>query len=359
MSVKNLHPGVELNIILSSNNITQRDFAAKIGITLSLLNSILKGSRNLTVNIAISLEAAGYGKATEWMNRQIDYLINEKKSDEEFSKKTDDITTFKEIENLVPIHYFKREGILKSDIVTDINTIYDIYKVSDLAELKRKISDYNFKHFRKSSAFAESKNNVIAWSMLAEYKAREIKTKVFDNTKELELIDELKKCFFKNKDTISESKKILTKYGIKFFPLDRPEKTPVDGKSFMSGDIPTIVLSLKYNRLDNFAFTLMHELGHVFLHLTQSKYKNDSFFVNTSNTEKEEFEANNYAKDHLINQEVWDDFIFSHEEYNDEIMLELSKKIKVHPGIIRGRICFQYPEYYSKRSVINKKNLLK
>jgi HTH-type transcriptional regulator/antitoxin HigA len=358
MTIKNSHPGLELNAILSSNNITQRDFAAKIDVTLSLLNSILKGTRNITVNIAISLEVAGYGKATEWMEKQINFLINEKKNDEEFLKKTDDITTFKQIEEIVPLHYFKKEGILKNDIVADISTLYEIYKVSDVNELKRAVNDYNFKHFRKSSALAENKNNVIAWSMLAEYKACDIQSKVFDKNKETELIEELKKCFFKNKDTIVSAKKILTKYGIKFFTLDRPEKTPVDGKSFMSGDTPTIVLSLKYNRLDNFAFTLMHELGHVFLHLTQNKYKNESFFVNTSNTEKEEFEANTYARNHLISQEVWDNFLYSNDEYDDQTILALSKIIKVHPGIIRGRICFQYPEYYSKRSLINKKNIL-
>ena len=75
MSTKNSHPGFELNDILSSNNITQRDFAAKIGITVSLLNSILKGTRNINVNIAISLEVAGYGKATQWMEKQINFLI--------------------------------------------------------------------------------------------------------------------------------------------------------------------------------------------------------------------------------------------------------------------------------------------
>jgi HTH-type transcriptional regulator/antitoxin HigA len=358
MAEKNSHPGFELQRILTSKNITQRDFAAKIGITLSLLNSILKGNRNINVNIAISLQAAGYGEAKMWLDKQIDFLIKEKGSDEVIIKKTDSISAWKDIEQIVPVNYFKKEGLLKNDITQDIEIIYDIYKVKDLHSLSNTIKDYNFKHFRKSSAFAETKENVIAWSKLAEFKAEKIKLKKFDKEVELLLIDELKKCFYRNSDTVEKTKKILNKYGIKFFPLDRPEKTPVDGKSFMSDDNPAIVLSLKYNRLDNFAFTVMHELGHVFKHFTQPKYKNDSFFVFTSNTEKEEFEADQYARNHLIDQEIWDDFVYSNSEYDDDIILKLSNKIKVHPGIIRGRICYMYPEYYSKRSIINRLNVL-
>ncbi|GAB3721091.1 MAG: ImmA/IrrE family metallo-endopeptidase [Flavobacterium sp.] len=358
MSTKNSHPGLELNDILSSNNITQRDFAAKIGITLSLLNSILKGTRNINVNIAISLEVAGYGKATQWMEKQINFLINETKNNEEFTKKTTEINIWKELEEIIPVNYFKKEGIIKNDISEDINSIFKVYNVDNINDFKHFIKNYNFKHFRKSPAFEENKNNVIAWSMLAEYNASQIKAKPFDKDKELLLIDELKKCFFRNHDTIDNTKKILLKYGIKFLILDRPGKTPVDGKSFMSNDNPTIVLTLKYNRLDNFAFTIMHELGHVFKHFTKPKYKHDSFFVITSNTEQEEFEANTYARDHLISQEIWDDFLYSNFEYDDRTIIDLSRRIKVHPGIIRGRLCFQYPEYYSKRSIINRLNLL-
>lgn len=358
MAKKSSHPGFELQSILNTKNITQRDFAAKIGITLSLLNSILKGNRNINVNIAISLQAAGYGDAKWWLDKQIDFLIGQRQNDEVIIKKTDNIATWKEIEHIVPVNYFKKEGLLKNDISQDIDTVFEIYKVKDLSSLSNTIKNYSFKHFRKSSAFSETKENVIAWSKLAEFKAEKIKLKSFDKECELTLIDELKKCFYKNIDTVERTKKILNKFGIIFFPLDRPEKTPVDGKSFMSGNNPAIVLSLKYNRLDNFAFTVMHELGHVFKHFTQLKYKDDSFFVSTSNTEKEEFEADLYARNHLIDPEAWDDFIFSNSDYDDDVILKLSRNIKVHPGIIRGRICYMYPEYYSKRSVINKINIL-
>lgn len=151
-------------------------------------------------------------------------------------------------------------------------------------------------------------------------------------------------------------KKILNKYGIKFFILDRPAKTPVDGKSFMSRDNPAIVLSLKYKRLDNIAFTLLHELGHVFKHLTNPKYNKMDFFVNSSSTAFEEFEANTYAREKLIDSSTWNDFILQNDVFTDEVILKLSDKIKVHPGIIRGRVCFEFPDYYRKGTTITEMN---
>jgi HTH-type transcriptional regulator/antitoxin HigA len=126
----------------------------------------------------------------------------------------------------------------------------------------------------------------------------------------------------------------------------------------MSDGNPSIVLSLKYKRLDNFAFNVFHELGHVFKHLTNAKYKDEEFFVNSSVEAVEEHEANVYARNHLINSDLWNNFVISNDEFNDDVINDFSAKIRVHPAIIRGRVCFEFPEYYRKRSAINSKNVL-
>jgi HTH-type transcriptional regulator/antitoxin HigA len=194
--------------------------------------------------------------------------------------------------------------------------------------------------------------------LLAEYKAKQISVKPFNKDAQDELIGELNYCFYKNKNTIGKVKTILGNYGIKFFTLDRPSQTPVDGKSFMCGNSPTVVLSLKYSRLDNFAFTLMHEIGHVFLHLTKTKYHDQAFFVNAPNVEKEEREADDFAERNLIPVISWKKFVLENYDFEDDIIEDFSKKVKVHPAIILGRICYENPEYYRKRSAIKAINIL-
>ena len=44
--------------------------------------------------------------------------------------------------------------------------------------------------------------------------------------------------------------------------------------------------------------------------------------------------------------------------YSDEAILRFSKENEVHPGIVRGRVCHLFNEYYRKRSIITAKNRL-
>jgi HTH-type transcriptional regulator/antitoxin HigA len=360
MRNKVIHPGFILDNMLNERSLSQRDLASRIDVAHSLLNNILKGNRNINVHIAIALESAGFRDANYWLMEQMKYNLYHAQNDKDVIKKKKTIKIWNEMEKIVPLSFFKKQniGINSSD---DVDKIYDIYGVQNFKGLEKRIKDFNPTYFRKSSKFIENKNNVIAWSLLAKYKAEKENIPVFSRSNEQSLLDELKKCFYKHEDVINKSKTILNKYGIKFFPLSRPPQTPVDGKSFMSGKNPAIVLSLKYKRVDNFAYTLFHEVGHVFEHLTNPKrpeYRDEEFFVNSSNTEIVEFEADTYASNNLIEEDLWSDFITLNHEFTDDIILKFSKKHKIHPGIVRGRVCFEHNEYYRKRSIITAMNKL-
>ncbi len=73
-------------------------------------------------------------------------------------------------------------------------------------------------------------------------------------------------------------KDYLQSFGIHFVISQHLPKTYVDGAVFKSQDgKPVIVLSLRHDRVDNFWFTLFHELGHIVKHL-YSKTDNRAFF---------------------------------------------------------------------------------
>lgn len=355
-----LHPGLILEDLLAEKNLSQRDLADRIDIAYSLLNNVLKGNRKINTSLAIALESAGFKTANFWLVQQIKHDLYLAKSNKEIIDKKKSIEDWKELESLIPLNYFKKQdvGISSSE---DIDEVFTIYKVNNLEELKSRIKSFNPTFFRKSSKFKQNKDNILAWSLLAEYKLNQETVKEFNRARESELIEELNKCFWKNNDVINKSEKILASYGIKFTILERPSQTPVDGKSFLLENNPAIALTLKYKRLDNFAFTLMHELGHIFEHLTNPKkpeFKNAEFFINSSRTDLVEYEADSYASNKLINSDIFQDFLASHFEYDDDVILNFAKNNKVHPGIVRGRICFEFPEYYRKRSSITSMNKL-
>jgi len=363
MPNKIIHPGITLDNMLNERSLSQRDLASRIDVAHSLLNNILKGNRNINVQIAISLESAGFEDANYWLMKQMEFNLYQAHKDKNIIRKTKSIKEWNTIEEkgIVPLSFFKKQniGINTSD---DIDKVYSIYGVNNYEGLEKRINEFNPTYFRKSSKFSENKHNVVAWSLLAKYKANQEIASTFNRSKEKLLLKELKNCFYKNQDVITKSKKILSKHGVKFFTLNRPPQTPVEGKSFMFEDSPVIVLSLRYKRLDNFAFTLFHELGHVFEHLThpdRPHFRNEEFFINSSNSEIVEFQADNYARNNLIEQSLWSDFINLNEDFTDEIIIDFARKHKIHPGIVRGRVCFEYNEYYRKRSTITTLNKLK
>ncbi len=351
------HPGKLLLERMNDYGYTQRDFAAILGIAHSHLNQILQGEKHINTSIAVSLEALDMGTAQHWMNLQVTYLITELRAKSDTVKKTDQIKEWNVYSSIIPIKYFKKQGILNDDISANINSINEVYQVENSAELKRMVSNFTHVRYRKSNALPEEQKHILAWEKLAEYRVSKIKVEKYDPNLIGEMINELNKTFRRNVDTLNKTARILKKYGIRFTTLDRPSKTPVDGRSFMSGDNPAICLTLKYKRLDNFAYTLLHEIGHVYHHLTKDD-KYSGFYTDYRQEDliREEIEADRFANENLINPEAWDRFYYA-SDFKDSSIRKFAKHEGIHPAIVRGRVCFYHNEYYRRRSSINAENV--
>lgn len=105
---------------------------------------------------------------------------------------------------------------------------------------------------------------------------------------------------------------------------------------------PVVALTLRYDRLDNFWFTLFHELGHIALHLSRPS---DDVFVdsledNAGDEQESEAEANAFAKDGLIPRDLW----LRSDAYrlgSESSVLNLAKQLGIHRAIVAGRIRYE------------------
>ena len=353
-----IHPGEILKDELKERGITQKEFAQLTGIPQTHLNEIIKGKRAINADIALIIAKALEMDAVLWLNLQSNYELDAAKINQKNSQRIAALDLWQMVKPYIPEKFFKKQGFLTGNPVHDIPVVKDIYCVLNFEQLATLYSQTAYARFRKSEKLSIDKVNLVGWVKLVNYLAAQKVVKKFDVRKETELIEELKAIFSENKKTIDKTTHTLSEYGIKLIVQSHPEKCAVDGISFWSNGNPAIGISIRHKRIDNFAFTIMHELGHVFKHLINNntaefidldKEHNTSEYKNS----KEEKEANEFARNSFIDIEEWKNFEVANPVFNKQAILEFATTSKLHPAIVQGRYCFE-KDFYGIKSSIDK-----
>lgn len=209
------------------------------------------------------------------------------------------------------------------------------------------INDFAISYNRKSESQAEPENIndiLMAWRIRVMNKA--ITEKLPTWNKEV-LTDEFffelaKLSYFQEGPKLA--KEFLNKAGIHFVIEQHLDKTHLDGSSMLMPDgSPLIALTLRYDRLDSFWFTLFHELSHVQKHLTEIKmaYFDDMFNEMNKKIEKE---ADAYAKQMLIQDSLWKSSGLRITSSTTEIKA-FASQLRINPAIPAGRLRYENKNY--------------
>lgn len=81
------HPGEFLREEMEYRGISQMQLAKEIGVNRTLLNELINGKRNFTIEYAMMIEAAMGIDADVWMNLQVSYNKNMAKKNSSFMAK--------------------------------------------------------------------------------------------------------------------------------------------------------------------------------------------------------------------------------------------------------------------------------
>jgi len=129
---------------------------------------------------------------------------------------------------------------------------------------------------------------------------------------------------------------ILAEYGIRFLVLRHLGRTYLDGSVLEVSGQPAVVLTLRYDRIDSFWFTLLHELAHIY-----KAHKGDYLDrdVDHSNGDANEDEANQLAAEWLVPSESLSNFKKRSTPYYSSARIEeYAHSIARHPGIVLGQL---------------------
>jgi HTH-type transcriptional regulator/antitoxin HigA len=136
-------------------------------------------------------------------------------------------------------------------------------------------------------------------------------------------------------DGINQVPSALNDLGICFVVMPHFQGTHLDGAALRRCDgAPVVGLTLRHDRVDNFWFTLLHELAHVEKHLGKDDIIVDDLDVGGASDLEQE--ADRLARVALIPDEKWQAAGLTEYASMEEVY-ELAAKAKVHPAVVAGR----------------------
>jgi HTH-type transcriptional regulator/antitoxin HigA len=140
-----------------------------------------------------------------------------------------------------------------------------------------------------------------------------------------------------------KAREFLSGNGVSLVVADHLPRTYLDG-ALILGAFPIVALSLRYDRVDGFWFTLLHELAHLYQFCHSGRVR--SFFddLDVDSADEVEVEADALAGEALIPKASWAASPASNLR-TPEAVEHLAKQLGIHPAIVAGRIRHESGDY--------------
>ena len=195
--------------------------------------------------------------------------------------------------------------------------------------------------FRRSDRNrANAKTNPYAltawcWQVLAQANEKSIAAEDLDLEDSLGLMTEVARLSPASDGPLC-AVEFLNRHGVAVEIVQHLPGTHLDGAAIRSADgRPVIGLTLRYDRVDNFWWVLLHELAHVTRHLRKS----DHIFVDdltiVSDDDKE-LDTDRWARKASIPEATWESNEVSQNPTPMAVMA-LAQELGIHPAIVAGR----------------------
>lgn len=323
------HPGEILLEELNARNLTQSEFSAIIDRPARTVNEIIKGKRGITPETAEVIAAALGTSPDIWLGMQSEYdlyLLNKKTQN-----KTEDVRKRSELYGLFPIADLIRRGYIKSrksvlDLESDVLSLLgtpslDVFKKEQVALYRTSEGDIVQSYLK-------------SWVLLGKKKATELNNIGQYNKDGLVAFTNKIKDFSRQEDGIKSIVNELNKLGVRVIVLAHFSKTRVDGAACWIDESPVIILSLRYDRIDNFYFTLLHEIGHIVLHDANKIFVDTDIFKHSDNTQEKQ--ANEFATCKLGLLSIFKEL--QHCDLNPSLLKRKSDELNIHPGLLIGHL---------------------
>lgn len=330
-------PGEVLKEELDTRGWTQSDFAEILGRPIQAVNEIISGKKAVVPATAVELSRAIGTSPEFWLNLEsayrLDLLHHEGKNNKQIARRA-------KVYSLVPVKETTKKGWIKKsnnlDIVErEVCRLLEIDSVDDKPALAIAA--------RKSDPYDALSPGQVAWACRARQIARKKKVKPFDRRRFNAQVARLPGLSV-DENGVAQVHKALADLGVRLVVVEHLPQTYIDGAAFwLDPKSPVVAMSLRYDRIDYFWFTLMHELAHIKKNGKHAGHLDNNLVGPSAEARedkpKEEQEADDQACQWLVPPDEADAFVAKTKPYfSNAAITGFAESMGVHPGIVVGRL---------------------
>lgn len=317
-------PSKYIKDMLKERGWTQIDLARVLGRTPSEVNYLMGGRSRMSPEFAQEL-AVVFGQTPEyWLNLDNAYRLSQADYVDQSIRHRSKLFSFpfKDMQKRKWIAEVTEPEQLEDEVKRFFGTDNLDEEPSVIASYKRTIKD---------GALNEAER---AWIRRAEQLAQACPAEAFDEEK-LPVIEAALRRLAAKSQAVQRVPALLAKYGIRFVIVEPLPRVKIDGAAFwLDEKRPVIAMSVRFDNIGSFWFTLMHELFHI-------KHKDAFSFddLQSSSSDVAEIRASDAAANALVPHSKLESFIAMYApRFSEALINNFATQLEIHPGVIVGQL---------------------
>lgn len=329
-------PGEFIKEEIDARGWTQNDLADITGKSVRLISEVILGKRALTPDTAQALADALGTSAQFWMNMESAYQLSKLKTDAAPVARRAKLYSFFPVKEML-----KRGWVEATESLDVLEAQFTAFCGMKNLDTPPKFHSYA----ARRTTYTEVQSPLLTvWLYRAKQMAYGLTVGKF-SAKSFDAAVAHLKTLMTNPEDIRQVPSVLAAAGIRYVLIEPFPGMKLDGVCFwLDADSPVIAMTLRFDRIDNFWFVLMHELRHVANKDGQSGSAIIDENLGAEGCEagdKPDFEvkADNEAAHAIIPAVTFNDFVLRVAPlYSEQRIVGFAARIGVHPGIVVGQL---------------------
>lgn len=322
------HPGVFVSEELAERGWAQRDLAMVLGVPEQTVHKLLKQQLGVTAEMSLVLGKAFGISSGLMLGLQRRYDISR------LPEASDAISDRAEIIDLFPVREMIKRGWIEGG---DKDRLVD-----EVVRFKNEsIGSEEFSFAARRAHADEIPKEQRAWLYRVSQIARTMVVPDYSPHALKEAVEEMK-SLRSQPEHVSHVPRLLQDAGVRFVVVEALRGGKIEGACLWIDNSPVIGMSLRYDRIDNFWFTLRHEIEHVLNGDGMDGAKVDTAdelrMLGVDDPEDERL-ANEVSADFCVDSNLMEQFFRKKDPFFSRRDIESFADVaKTHPGLIVGQL---------------------